>query len=107
MLRAFAENVCNHTRTTDILCRYGGDEFAVILKRINDAQTALKKGSEICHNIHEYVSEDNISVFTSCGIALLNSYGESLDDAIEHADKALYRAKRENKGHCCLWEEEK
>ena len=107
MLQIFAENIRNHTRTTDIRCRYGGDEFAVILKQINDEQTALKKGSEICHNIHEYVSEDNISVFTSCGIALLNSYGESLDDAIERADKALYRAKRANKGHCCLWEEEK
>lgn len=107
MLQIFAENIRNHTRTTDIRCRYGGDEFAVILKQINDEQTALKKGSEICHDIRESVSEENISTFTSCGIALLNSYGESLDDAIERADKALYRAKRENKGSCCLWEEEK
>ena len=107
MLRAFAEHISNHTRTTDIRCRYGGDEFAVIMKKITDAQTALEKGCAICRDIHEYVSEDNISIFTSCGISLCGSNEESLDDAIECADKALYRAKRENKGSCCLWEEDK
>ena len=105
MLQALAEHLSRHTRTTDIRCRYGGDEFAVIIKRIKDGQTALKKGLEICRALREYVSEDNLSVFCSGGIALCDSVEESLNEVIERADKALYRAKRESKGNCCLWEE--
>ncbi|MDD6043292.1 MAG: diguanylate cyclase [Eubacteriaceae bacterium] len=35
MIRYFAEMLRHSTRKGDILCRYGGDEFVVILKRIN------------------------------------------------------------------------
>ena len=104
MIRDFAEHLSRHTRMTDIRCRYGGDEFAVIMKRIKDEQTALEKGQEICRTLSEYVSEDKLPILSSGGIALCKSHEEVLDDVMERADKALYRAKRENKGDCCLWE---
>ena len=105
MLRTFAEHISRHTRTTDIRCRYGGDEFAVIMKKIGDEQAAIKKGTEICSALHKCALEENLSCLSSCGIALWSSDDEMLENVIERADKALYRAKQENKGNCCLWEE--
>lgn len=105
MLRDFAKHLGRYTRTTDIRCRYGGDEFAVIMKRIDDAQSVVRKCLEICRSFRECLLEENILVSSSCGIALCESDEESFGEVIERADKALYRAKRENKGSCCLWEE--
>lgn len=105
MLRAFAEHLGRQTKKTDIICRYGGDEFAVIRKKSNDAQTVVEKGLKICRELRECVLEGNISAACSCGIAMCVSDEEPFDKVIERADKALYRAKRENKGNCCLWEE--
>ena len=105
MLRNFAEYLGQQTRGTDIRCRYGGDEFAVIMKHVNDSQTAAKKCQVICRGFREYVLEDNFSSACSCGIALCVSGEESFDDVIERADKSLYHAKQENKGNCCLWED--
>ena len=85
--------------------RYGGDEFAVIMKKIGDEQAAIKKGTEICSALHKCALEENLSCLSSCGIALWSSDDEMLENVIERADKALYRAKQENKGNCCLCEE--
>ena len=38
------------------------------------------------------------------GVALCGTNERPSAELIEHADQALYRAKRENKGGCCLWE---
>ena len=48
MLRAFADLLRRQTRAEDIHCRYGGDEFVVILKQISSLETILRKGGNIC-----------------------------------------------------------
>lgn len=106
MLRSFAELLVRHTRTADIRCRYGGDEFVVVLKRFNDKQGVMKKGEDICRAFRDCLAEENISVSCSCGIAPSEQDEKMSDRLIECADRALYRAKSENKGGCCLWEEQ-
>ena len=49
--------------------------------------------------------EEPFRASCSVGIALTGAGEKPSTDLIEHADRALYRAKRENKGGCCLWEE--
>ena len=105
MLRNFAEYLGKQTSANDIRCRYGGDEFAVIMKNVNDVQTAAKKCQVICRGFREYVLEDKFSSGCSCGIALCVSGEEPFDNVIERADKSLYHAKQENKGNYCLWED--
>lgn len=102
-LKTFAEQITKLTRTVDIRCRYGGDEFMVILKHINDEKIVVKKGSTICREFRECLEEENLSASCSCGIAMCKTYERSLGSIIELADKALYRAKRESKDSCCLW----
>ena len=95
-IQSFANLLRRQTRAKDILCRYGGDEFLVVLKRLNDGAAALKKGMSICQAFQSSCSG---------GIALSSSDEKYFTRLIQCADQALYRAKRE-KGRCCLWSED-
>ena len=105
MLRFFGELLRRKTREGDILCRYGGDEFIVILRRINMLDTIMRKGAEICSGVREYCLPDGSHAACSGGIVLCGMDEKPSVKLIERADEALYRAKRTRKGSCCLWEE--
>ena len=94
LIQSFADLLRRQTRAKDILCRYGGDEFMVILKQLNDGKAAVKKVTDICQAFQ---------FSCSVGIALCKSGNRNIGGTVRCADKALYRAKRENKGGCCLW----
>ena len=96
LIQSFADLLRCQTRAKDILCRYGGDEFMVILKQLNDGKAAMKKVTDICQAFQ---------ASCSVGIALCGSGDRNIGGIVRCADKALYRAKRENKGGCCLWNE--
>lgn len=103
MLRYFSDVIQQNTRKGDILCRYGGDEFMVILRCINSAEVVLKKGEKICRDLNQYQFEDGSHASCSGGIVLCGDDQKPTSEHIERADKALYKAKREKKGSCCLW----
>ena len=105
MICAFADLLRCSTRDGDILCRYGGDEFLVILKRLSEADTAVRKGEDICVAFRDCFADEAFSASCSAGTALCGADETPSVELIEHADQALYRAKRRNKGGCCLWRE--
>ncbi len=98
----FAKILKSHTRDSDILVRYGGDEFLAVIKQMRSGENAVKKGEEICRAIQEEFCPGKISAACSAGIALWD-VDEPIDEIIRKADKALYCAKTSNKGRCCLW----
>ena len=102
-IKMFSDLLRSYTRATDFVCRYGGDEFAVVMKQMGSAQIACKKGEEICRAIRESCFVESIPAAASAGIVLWD-YEEPLEEVFERADAALYRAKAQNKGGCCLWE---
>ncbi|MGM9524905.1 MAG: EAL domain-containing protein [Peptococcaceae bacterium] len=104
LLQFFGRILQRKTRDDDIVCRYGGDEFIVVLKRISAKEVILKKGADICRSLAEFQLPDGSSATCSCGIALCSAHQRFSTDFIEQADKALYQAKQQNKGGCCLWE---
>lgn len=99
LIQSFAKMLHRQAAPEDILCRYGGDEFLVIAKRVRDGESALKKGEHICQGFQEHTH-----VACSCGVALCEADELPTNDLIERADQALYQAKRTNKGSCCLWQ---
>ena len=106
MLRQFGELLRRQTRDGDILCRYGGDEFVVILRRISSRETILRKGEEICRGFKDLCLREDFHAACSGGIALCGADQKPSGELIERADHALYRAKQTKKGGCCLWEEQ-
>ena len=94
LIQSFADLLRRQTRTKDILCRYGGDEFLVILKHMSDESAAVKKGADICRAFQSSCS---------AGIVLCGPEDKHFARMIQCADQALYHAKREKKGGCCLW----
>lgn len=107
MIQFFAELLRRQSKADDILCRYGGDEFVMILKRQNDAEAVIKKGEDICRAFHDNFVTAQFHATCSGGIALCPVDETFSDKMIERADQAMYRAKRARKGSCCLWDDRK
>ena len=102
VISAFAEVLRRNTRDTDILCRYGGDEFVVILRRILSSETLRRKGEEICRDFRKVKLSQGVVCSCSGGVVLTGVEEKPSAALIDRADDALYRAKREKKGSCFL-----
>lgn len=106
LILTFTQLLKSKTRSNDILCRYGGDEFVVIFKKIKDEESAVRRVNEICKTFSDSFSKENISTSCSAGIAFCGTEEMPTVELIDKADQALYRAKRDLKGGCCVWKPE-
>ena len=83
-------------RSSDVGCRYGGEEFCLILPETDD-KGALALAQEICENIRQqqvYNNETVIKLTVSCGVTTYQQEKEITPEIIfEYVDKALYKAK--------------
>ncbi|MCD2491592.1 EAL domain-containing protein [Lacrimispora sp. NSJ-141] len=103
LIREFGRLLHTHTRAeSDLLVRYGGDEFVAVMKRMKSEETALQKGEEICRAIQEFTLAKDMRASCSAGIVLWNGE-ETFDGVIQKADKALYEVKSKQKGGCRIW----
>lgn len=96
LLVKFAHLVRETTRKEDIACRYGGEEFVVVLPN-TPLDMAEKVGQKICDATRKMKvssGKDSFgSVTVSIGVAAFPSHAETPEDLISLADAALYRAK--------------
>lgn len=106
LLKNFARVLEHATRNSDIKCRYGADEFIVIFKRIRSEVSVTAKVEEICNAYREVEVADGVTCSCSAGIVLCGEETAPNARIIEYADKAMFRAKTENKGHYCVWHNE-
>ena len=82
-------------RTTDIVGRFGGDEFIILMCSIPDTECVRKKLEGILHE-----SRLKHGVTKSAGVAVFPEDGVSLDQLFVRADKALYAAKKVKNTYC-------
>lgn len=96
VLKQVAQTLKKNSRTTDIVCRYGGEEMSIILPNTN-AQDALYNANRIRQAIEERPFQLNATesgnVTISVGVATFPNHAENAQDLIEQADKGLYYAK--------------
>lgn len=88
-------------REDDVVARFSGDEFGIILNNVQTADDAIKFAEIIQRKILEPFTIAGRQVFTSVsiGIALGNSNYEKAEDILRDADIAMYHAKEQNKDY--------
>lgn len=97
-LKSFSKLLKEQTRTEDIACRFGGDEFLVILHN-TDEQTAsarLREWNERAKEINIVHEGVRLPVSFSAGTASYPAY-KSIEEIIREADKAMYETKTKKK----------
>jgi len=95
VLRDFAGIIKENIRNNDLFARIGGEEFILMIKNVN--REKLEKFAQKLMNFIRYtdIIADNkkINITVSMGLYIFNPRYESLEDAMNKADKALYKAK--------------
>jgi diguanylate cyclase (GGDEF)-like protein/PAS domain S-box-containing protein len=103
MLVVVAERLANCLRPRDVVARFGGDEFTVLLRDLADADAALRVADRMIEAMREPLVVDGHELFASAsvGIALSQSGAEAASDLLRQADLAMYVAKEKGRGR---WE---
>lgn len=99
LLVAVAKRIRNCVRPGDIVARMGGDEFTVMLTRLQNPAPAIEVAERICTMLTEpfELGPDVVRVSTSIGIALSPADRADSGDLVRRADVAMYRAKSQGK----------
>jgi diguanylate cyclase (GGDEF)-like protein len=109
VLVAFAKTLYAGLRSEDLLCRYGGEEFCILLpdatpemameiaERLR-SEVELRAGSSIRGSL-------DLKITASFGVAILNKDIETFKTMLDKSDQALYVAKRSGRNCVKLWEE--
>jgi diguanylate cyclase (GGDEF)-like protein len=105
VLRELSRVVKGCIRDVDIFCRYGGEEFIIILP-----QTPLSEAAVIGERIRSAVEQTiidpgqagKVKVTVSVGVSSYPENGKSQEDLVSIADQALYRAKGSGKNLVCI-----
>ncbi|MBF0537223.1 MAG: diguanylate cyclase [Nitrospirae bacterium] len=95
-------------RGGDIACRYGGEEFTIIMPEASVEITTQRAEQirEAASHMHVMYKQQSLGVITlSMGVAVLPVHGADTNTVIQAADTALYRAKNEGRNRVCVAEE--
>jgi len=101
-LRQVSSLFHQNLRKIDVVCRYGGEEFALLL-----TQTSARQAVTVAEKLRKLVEEWQFpgvprTVTISAGVAVFPDHGTTRDELIRSADNALYCAKQTGRNRVCL-----
>lgn len=110
VLMHFADTLKYNVREGDIVSRYGGEEFVVVLPR-TDLHGAYIVAEKLRSKVEEMplaaIDKENPPRITcSLGISSYPLHGNNIDKLIQSADKALYKAKHSGRNRTCIFGED-
>ena len=103
LLATIAKRISGAIRDTDMVARFGGDEFAVVMEEAN-AEEAARVAERIRRQVSEplILNGREMTPSVSVGVAVLTQGESTLDELLHEADMAMYQAKRSGVGHQVL-----
>ena len=104
VLAAVAEVLRTQLRDYDVVGRFGGEEFVVLLPGadLHEARRVAERLRSRVGRMAVAVDEALISVTVSAGVALMSAHGDDLIELLAAADLALYRAKELGRNRVCV-----
>lgn len=106
ILRKIAQTMLKNTRSSDLVSRYGGEEFVIICPELN------KQGAfQMAEKLRQIIEQMNFphradlpdgKLTVSLGVATFPEDGETAYRLIRNADKALYKAKNDGRNKVCV-----
>lgn len=105
VLKTLAETVTKQSRHGDFVCRYGGEEFVLVMPNIN-----IEIAAERADELHRIINALNITygVFNltttiSMGVAMYPEHGKTKEELLRAADRAMYAAKNMGRNRVIIY----
>ncbi len=95
-----AERMKQLLREADVIARFGGDEFVIVLAQVDDVESAREVASRVVDSLRQPIplaDGETAHIGASVGIAMCCPDSETMDALLKKADAALYTAKRDGK----------
>jgi diguanylate cyclase (GGDEF)-like protein len=104
MLRTLAAEMRQQVRESDLVGRFGGEEFAILLDGTTTEEACrvaerIRRGTGV---VKVLTKDTIVGVTVSLGVAVLGVHGADLSELLDAADRALYRATRAGRDRVCL-----
>ncbi|HSM72282.1 MAG TPA: diguanylate cyclase [Anaerolineales bacterium] len=106
VLRELSKMVTKQSRQGDFVCRYGGEEFVLVMPNIS-IDIAKERADSLLRSISSlFVSfgRFNLNITVSMGVSWFPEHGETRDDLLRTADKALYAAKNKGRNQAVVYQ---
>lgn len=100
VLLSFSQHLSSAVRKKDIVARFGGDEFVLLLLDVTGIEIGRQKAEEILR-----LQDNDYGVTKSIGISMYPDMGKTYEELFQKADKALYQAKQKRNAYCVYGEE--
>jgi len=109
VLKAVARSLLQAVRIDDIVIRYGGEEFLILLRNMRNKEQIKEIAHRILHEVSKHpirIGKHSIKVTVSMGVNPYSGQHTSLDEAIQHADKMLYQAKASGRNRVVILDDQ-
>lgn len=106
-IKTVAKTLRNTCREDDVVCRYGGDEFVMLLKGALNTETLKLRIYQFDRHLKSKSSKRSQNVHCSIGVCRIKGSGNSCETAMQYADEALYDGKRGGKNSCVIYQLDK
>lgn len=105
LLQSVAKQLTDHLRDYDMVARFGGDEFVLLMPQIKDNTEVVAVVDKIIKEFSSvfYLDKEEAFITTSIGISMFPDDGKTVGELLQHADAAMYRAKDAGRGRYCFF----
>jgi diguanylate cyclase (GGDEF)-like protein/PAS domain S-box-containing protein len=105
LLRVIALRLRTTLRTSDVVARFGGDEFVLLLENLSSPSDAavLAKKALACFEEPFLTDGHELHISASIGVSVYPEDGNDAETLVKNADTAMYRAKERGRGTYCFY----